>query len=215
MYFSDPDSEEIQMGWVNVNDPFVQQMALWTTGTDEDGPDKTSHCQFVAYDQFRPVPDAEDTEASVADELESDVDESATTNVTTEEARAPKRGKREPAPVCGGPMHFQFPQRDPNQLLQELAYVPCENGILKVGSITSYESSGTEFTLAKRLPLHMQVQGPDSPLPNEFTIVKLWYDGTERVAMASIEATAHKNLKITLPATMVQLRHSDYLWKVS
>ena len=192
MYFSDPDSEEIQSGWVKVNDPFVQQMLLWTTGDDQ-GPDVNSPCVFVSYDQFRPVPDTEDTETVNDEADESNVDQSDTVVAMTAETSAPKRRKRESGPLSGGPLNFKFHEGGPDAVGSPvLSYVPCDNGLLKVGSITSFESSTTDFT-----------------------VVKIWYDATDRLAMVTMESTINKSVKMTLPATMVQLRNSDYLRKVS
>lgn len=180
------------MGWVNVNDPFIEQMLLWTTGTDG-VPDGTSLCQSVSYDLLRPAPVPDD----VTDDLEShtDVTESTTTTIPNEEPpRAPKRKKIEPAAICGGPLNFELHQGDADHTsqTQELAFVPCVNGLLKVGSLTSFENSETDYTISK-----------------------LWYDNAEKLAMATMESASNKSVKVTLPSSMVHLRHSDYLLKVS
>lgn len=184
------------MGWVNINDPFVQQMLLWTTGTEEDGPDTTSpSCIFVKYAQFRPAPD--DDVESVVDDLESNAETPSTSeNPAVDpngDVAAPRRRKREPAAVYGGPLNFiQSHQQDDDDDEVHLAYVPCVNGLLKVGALTSFENSKTEFKISK-----------------------LWFDSADKMAMATMESTSQKNVKITLPASTVELKQRDYLRKVS
>lgn len=189
------------MGWVNINDPFIQQMQLWTTGTDE-GPDKTSLCQSVPYDMFRPTPCPVDTTDETTDDAETTIMAETTGNSTVinqEPPRAPKRRMIEPVAVCGGPLNLQFHQGEPDHTShatsQELAFVPCVNGILKVGSCVgslTFENSKTDYTISK-----------------------LWYDNAEKLAMTTMESASHKSVKVTLPSSMVHLRHSDYLLKVS
>jgi hypothetical protein len=90
VFFYDEETMMIMRGWVNINDPFVEQMEVWIAEENEEAPDKSKPAIFVPYKNFRAG-------------LEEPTEESLETD-EPEELAAPPRKRRAVQPVSTAPL---------------------------------------------------------------------------------------------------------------
>jgi hypothetical protein len=78
------ESNEIKKAWVNINDPFYEEMQVWLLSDDAESPNTNEMAIHVSYIDFRPQPETCPTPESEAEEVvEPDVPKAAPKKSTT------------------------------------------------------------------------------------------------------------------------------------
>ncbi len=174
--------KKVMEAWVCTNDPFLQQMKVWTAANPDDGtlPDKNSRVSVVKYHEIQLQVSTSNSNRS-QDNIEEETDEKDEVEVV--EKPIAKRVKREKERLQL--IDDILKENIAPNCVVVLSVVPCVNGILERGSnVHQYNQT--------------------------FQVKRLFFDSQRTIAMAGLQLWDDDLVCLTIPAARLQLCEADF-----